>query len=245
MAVGNDYTKDFFLKPHIHQRAQLLYAGSGTMILGTREGRFLLPPGQAAWIPPEMPHEVQMVGVVSTRSLYLEPDVLGNAPRNCRVISVPPLARSLLFRAVDLPVEYDLDGRDGLVMNLLFHELLATPPLPQHIPIPTHLRLAALCHKFLEEMSPHDTIDSWSKTLNVSRRTFTRLFKRETGMAFATWRQEVSLFSALPRLLADESVTVVALDLGYTSPSAFTSMFRRAFGASPTQYIKQYRAKAG
>jgi AraC-like DNA-binding protein len=29
----------------------------------------------------------------------------------------------------------------------------------------------------------------------------------------------------------------VAFDVGYNSPSAFTAMFRRAFGSAPTQYL--------
>jgi AraC-like DNA-binding protein len=33
-------------------------------------------------------------------------------------------------------------------------------------------------------------------------------------------------------------VTAIALDLGYESPSAFTAMFRRAFGVPPGQYLK-------
>ena len=31
--------------------------------------------------------------------------------------------------------------------------------------------------------------------------------------------------------------TTVAYDVGYNSPSAFTAMFRRAFGRAPTQYL--------
>lgn len=42
---------------------------------------------------------------------------------------------------------------------------------------------------------------------------------------------------ALPRLAAGESVTRVALDLGYASPSAFTRMFRRVLGVSPSEYL--------
>ncbi|MAD40478.1 helix-turn-helix domain-containing protein, partial [Tistrella sp.] len=35
-----------------------------------------------------------------------------------------------------------------------------------------------------------------------------------------------------------ETVTNVALDLGYDSPSAFTAMFRRILGASPRDYLR-------
>ena len=43
---------------------------------------------------------------------------------------------------------------------------------------------------------------------------------------------------ALPRLASGETVTNVALDLGYDSPSAFTAMFRRILGASPRDYLR-------
>ena len=45
-----------------------------------------------------------------------------------------------------------------------------------------------------------------------------------------------SLLSAVPRLLAGEAVTTIAFDLDYSSPAAFTTMFRQLVGASPTAY---------
>jgi AraC-like DNA-binding protein len=73
----------------------------------------------------------------------------------------------------------------------------------------------------------------------MSRRAFTRLFRRETGLTFATWRQQACLIAALPRLAAGEPVTAVAIDLGYDNPAAFTSMFKRALGSSPRAYLKK------
>ncbi|HSC11614.1 MAG TPA: helix-turn-helix domain-containing protein, partial [Rhodanobacteraceae bacterium] len=57
------------------------------------------------------------------------------------------------------------------------------------------------------------------------------------GMSFATWRQNVRLVDALSRLATGHSVTSTALDVGYSSPSAFTAMFRRTFGVPPTHYL--------
>jgi AraC-like DNA-binding protein len=71
----------------------------------------------------------------------------------------------------------------------------------------------------------------------MGRRTFTRTFRRETGISFATWRQNVRLLDALARLAEGHSITETALDVGYSSPSAFTAMFHRAFGVAPTQYL--------
>ena len=44
------------------------------------------------------------------------------------------------------------------------------------------------------------------------------------------------LLVALPRLAAGEAVTTVALDLGYESPTSFSTMFRRVLGKSPSHY---------
>ena len=78
----------------------------------------------------------------------------------------------------------------------------------------------------------------WADALAMNRRTFTRLFRAETGMSFGEWRQQACLFAALPRLAAGESVTALALDLGYESPAAFTSMFKRVLGAPPSRYMR-------
>jgi AraC-like DNA-binding protein len=79
----------------------------------------------------------------------------------------------------------------------------------------------------------------WSEPLGMSRRAFTRLFRRETGLSFVEWRQQACLIAALPRLSAGEPVTTVALDLGYDNPAAFTTMFKRVLGASPRNYLRR------
>jgi AraC-like DNA-binding protein len=70
----------------------------------------------------------------------------------------------------------------------------------------------------------------------MSRRAFTRLFRQETGMSLSEWRQQAIVVTALARLASGESVTTVALDCGYANAGAFSSMFRRITGASPTTY---------
>ena len=40
----------------------------------------------------------------------------------------------------------------------------------------------------------------------------------------------------MPRLLAGEAVTTIAFDLYYSSPAAFTTMFKKLVGTSPNAY---------
>jgi AraC-like DNA-binding protein len=43
---------------------------------------------------------------------------------------------------------------------------------------------------------------------------------------------------AMCLLAEDEKVTFAALESGYSTPSAFISMFRKALGITPTSYFK-------
>jgi AraC-like DNA-binding protein len=81
------------------------------------------------------------------------------------------------------------------------------------------------------------TLDIWARAAGASSRTLTRLFLAETGMTFRQWQRQARLLAGLVRLADGQPVTVVALEVGYASPSAFIAMFRRALGTTPGQYF--------
>ena len=88
-------------------------------------------------------------------------------------------------------------------------------------------------------MNPGDnrTLEKWGNVVGATGRTLTRRFRSETGMSFGQWRQQVRILEALKRLAMNEPVTTVAMELGYDSPSAFISMFKKALGKTPGQYF--------
>jgi AraC-like DNA-binding protein len=172
---------------------------------------------------------------------YVEPRARPDLSDTCRVLEVSDLLRELILEATRMPVEYDVNGRDGRVMALILDEIAAAPSVPLHVAMPQDPRLTRVCRAILADPAHADTLDDWARVAGVGRRTFTRMFRRETRMSFAAWRQHVRLMEALSRLATGEAVTAVALDVGYNSPSAFTAMFRKAFGqgkrATPRRVI--------
>jgi AraC-like DNA-binding protein len=88
----------------------------------------------------------------------------------------------------------------------------------------------------LEQPGDPRTLDEWAPSTNASPRTLARLFVAETGLTFGAWRQQARVLEAMGRLGGGQAVTDVALDLGYDSVSAFSAMFRRAAGVSPSAY---------
>jgi AraC-like DNA-binding protein len=239
IALGNEFPAGHAIPPHRHRRCQLLFGESGVVMVTTAFGTWVVPPQRGMWIPGGATHEVRMLGNVRMLSLYLEPSDAAGMPDRCQVVRISPLMQGLMAEAADLPVEYDPESRAGALMTLLQYEMRQLPVLPLALPFPAHGPLADRCRRFLAQPTPHETIDAWSAALGVSRRAFTRLFRRETGLSFAAWRQQACLFAALPRLIAGVPVTTIALDLGYDNPAAFTTMFKRLLGASPRNYLKQ------
>jgi len=62
-------------------------------------------------------------------------------------------------------------------------------------------------------------------------------------MTFVEWRHKLRLLNAIERLAQGQSVTQVALDLGYLSISAFIAMFRRRLGVTPSYFIQRAALK--
>lgn len=241
VAMASEYSDGYRVPEHEHVRAQLLHAIHGVVLIKTRFGRWIVPPDHAMWIPAGIVHAVEMLGDVSMRSIYVLPGAIEGLPARLHVVAVGDLMRSLIVEAVGLPAQAASAERSLLVLNLILHEIPRLPERPLGLPFPSDVRIASLCRRFLAAPSPHTTIDDWAAWLGMSRRSFTRTFQRETGLSLSTWRQQALLFAALPRLADGEPVTSVALDLGYDSVPAFTTMFRRMLGASPRSYLRRSR----
>jgi AraC-like DNA-binding protein/mannose-6-phosphate isomerase-like protein (cupin superfamily) len=236
-ALADEYAHGFHDPRHHHERAQLLYASAGIMLVITDKASYVVPPQRALWMPSGMDHEMYARGHVSVRTLYVKEDACTGLPTTCRVFDVSDLLRELIIEAARIPVEYDVNGRDGRLMDLMLAELTCMRSTPLQVPMPHNERLVRVCTAILRDPAQNDALDDWADIAGMGRRTFTRTFRRETGMSFAAWRQNVRLMEALSRLAMGQSVTVVAFDVGYSSPSAFTAMFRRTFGVAPTRYL--------
>ncbi|WP_312608980.1 AraC family transcriptional regulator [Agrobacterium pusense] len=238
VALGITYPDGYIEEKHSHRRAQLLYGTSGVLMLTTQRGAWMMPPHRGMWIPPGTEHEVKMLGSVAMRSIYIEPAASKAPFDHCQVVSISGLMKELLMEAATLPRHYDKSGRDGAVMDLILHELRRLSPVPLTLPLPGDAKLSSLCRDFLLHPNSQETVDDWVEQAAMSRRTFTRRFKSQTGLSFVAWRQQACLMSALPRLAQGEAITTVAFDLGYENPASFTAMFVRLLGIAPREYLR-------
>ena len=245
VTLAGEYPDGHKVTAHRHGRAQLLHALAGVVTVWTEAGRWMVPPDHAMWIPAGSEHSVEMLGDVSMRSVYVREDAGADLPSGLRVVGMSELMRSLLIEAVAMGQAEGQGRRRTLLLDLLVEEIAHLPERPLGLPMPADPRLVSLCRSFLNAPSARATIDDWAERSSMSRRTFTRAFARETGLGLSAWRQQACLFAALPRLTEGESITTVALDLGYESVPAFITMFKRMLGMAPRAYLRGVKAAAG
>ena len=222
---------------HSHKRAQLVYAASGVMVVKTRESTWVIPPQRAVWVPSRVDHETRTIGQVAMRTIYVAPRTATQLLRDCCAINVSPLLRELILRAADMPLLYDRKGAEGRLMQLILDEIRVSPMLPLHLPIPAHPQLAPICERIVRELHRPATLARLATDAGMSKRTAERLFLRETSMTFSRWRQQARLLTALTRMAAGQSVKKAAFEAGYSTQSAFTSVFKRAFDTTPGKYF--------
>ncbi|GHF38316.1 AraC family transcriptional regulator [Seohaeicola zhoushanensis] len=237
-AAGTDYPAGTQVPPHSHDRHQLMHGLSGVLMVSTPAGHWIVPPEHALWIPAGCTHWVEMLGAVRMRSVYVRPGDIA-AQDSPRVLGMTPLVRALLVEAVGMANRPEEAFRDRLVAELLLTEIPRLPEQPLALPLPVEPRLLRLCRAFIAAPDARASLDDWATRAGMSRRSLSRHFRTETGLSLDHWRQQACVFAALPRLIEGEKVTTVALDLGYDSPAAFTTMFRRMLGETPRAYARR------
>jgi AraC-like DNA-binding protein/mannose-6-phosphate isomerase-like protein (cupin superfamily) len=224
--------------PHRHSRAHLFYCAEGVFRIVRKEATWMVPPSQAVWIPSEVEHSVYATHSVALLSLFVDASATTGLPDSCQVVHVLPLLRELIFKAVDVGNEYAATGTGARLMQVILDELRGLEPAPLSLPLASDNRVRQLSEALLANPADERSLEAWAPRVGASARTLARLFMSETGLTFAEWRRQMRLLEAIDRLGKGQTVTRVALDLGYESPSAFIAMFRRTLGASPGKYFR-------
>ncbi|VVE69472.1 AraC family transcriptional regulator [Pandoraea captiosa] len=242
---GSDHERSLFrigtreLDWHAHVRGQLFCVHSGLVHVHTPFGAWVLPPYRAGWIPPGVTHRVSLSGVVSGWIVLVAPGAATKLPTTPRVVGVSELLAALVKRAASWASREALTEDEARLAQVLIDEIALAPAEPLGLPMPTDARAARVARAVLGDLGGQTSLEVLAQRAGVSSRTARRLFVAETGMGFTQWRQQARLVSALERLANGEPVGAIADSLGYSTPSNFIAMFRRAFGESPGRYFRQ------
>jgi len=232
---------------HRHTRGQFLFPRHGRFRVCIEGQSWLASSSQAVWIPAGALHCVRPLEDTEIHNAYLCPDICRTLPGEPTAMGVSPLLAELI--AFGLTPAACCRGPDcGRVANdqgaaearrlqqVVADQIRRAGDRPGlHVPTSEDARLAPVLRRVMDNPADNRPLEDWAETAHLSSRTLSRLFLRETGMTFGQWRQRVRIIEAISRLGEGQPVLTVALDLGYASQSAFTAMFRKMTGRTPSE----------
>lgn len=237
VAWSGHYANGDEIASHSHPRAQLLYAVEGVMRVRTPNSVWTIPSHRALWVPPGVEHHSFMMSDLEMRTVYVSADIPLSLGSECRAISVSGLLRELILGLLQEPAEYPIPGRGEHLVALILMEIDRAATQSIEIPWPQDRRLQRVCQLVLDSPGISRTIEELADIAGASARTLIRLFPKETGLKYHQWAQQVQLAEAIGRLGRGETIARIASFLGYSSPSAFSAMFKRNTGVTPNHFF--------
>lgn len=233
VGFAHDYPAAHETGWHHHPRAQLLHAIGGVMRVVTESALFIVPPGTGLWVPANVLHTVRMPTGLEMRALFLREDAARAGPEAVTVVAVSPLLRELILAACEQPVMWDEAGPVRHVVALALHEISRAATRPISVPTCRDPRLRRVTEVLLSDPADPRGLEDLAALAGASARTLARLFRRETGMSFQTWRRQLRLTEGMAALARGETPARAAAAIGYSSGAAFGAAFRAAFGVTP------------
>lgn len=234
---------DTLVGAHSHVWGQLTYAVNGLMRVSAENSSWTVPPQRAIWVAPHIVHEVTMLESAWLTPLRIHASRDPYPGEACRVVEVSPLLRELIA-ALDANQHEAPSPRSRLLGELILDELARAPSRPIRVPLPQDKRLKSLCQSLIDAPGATQTLGQWAGAVGASERTLARLFEKELGMSFGQWRQQVRLAHGAALIARGLPLWQVAQQLGYASQSAFTAMFRKTFGSTPSAFFADQLRRA-
>ncbi|MES2183728.1 MAG: helix-turn-helix transcriptional regulator [Pseudomonadota bacterium] len=221
---------------HQHRTGQLVIALRGAVSCEVPGTLWMVPPQAGVWIPGGTPHSNHSTANAVIFYLFIAPGAAA-LPTKCCTLRISPMLSEMIQYLASLPPRYEPDGPTDRLAHVLLEQLCSMSTEEFSLPMPEDARLRAISRAIILDPSDRRTLDGWAHELGVSERTLNRLCLKQTGLSFGRWRRQLHMIVALRELSGGATVQQVAYHLGYESPSAFSTIFKKSFGKPPATYI--------
>ena len=227
---------DHTLPTHTHEWDQLTYATAGVLRVSTADASWVVPPHRAVWVPAGVAHAEQMFAPVSVRTLYLAPRHRRALPRECGTLNVSSLLRELILHVSRLGALDRRTPSQARMIGVLLDQLTEVSEVPLQLPLPRDARALRFASLLQAEPAARATVavaGAAGRRQPADDRAVVRAGDAHDGGGMAAAAAAAARRAAAGR---GEPVTTVALEIGYSSVSAFIAVFKRAFGATPKPF---------
>ncbi len=224
--------------PHYHLEGQLLFATKGVMLVETEDNRWIIPPQRALWLPPLHIHSYSLLSDTELRAIYVSSSLIAECTNFTKSDQVHVItATSLVKELIAGLFTEDYNAPIHRKMALLLLEILSeAPPMAAELPMPRDERLFRVASDLMTSQHWEASLSDMADKANMSERTFSRLYMRDTGFSFRTWKQRARICASLDLLSNGVPIKQIAYQLGFSCPAAFSAAFRSIMGTTPKAF---------
>lgn len=230
--------------PHAHSWTQISIPLSRALTVMTGGHALVVAPMTALWMPAGVVHQAQVDRSVQVCSLYVNPRLVMAGPNMACAIQTTPFVRELVLHMSSLDDRQRQSPYGLQLLEIFLANAVPSPTERVSLKMPSDRRLRVVAHAVLADPADERTLEEWSGVVGASYRTLARHFIKETGLTFHEWKQTACVIEAMKALGTGHRVCNVAAELGYSSVSGFTAMFKRITGCTPSEYARVHEHAA-
>ncbi|ABX88171.1 helix-turn-helix domain-containing protein [Yersinia pestis] len=222
--------------PHTHPFGQLICVKSGVLAMSIGGQRFLAPPEFIVWIPAGMEHSSYNRKPMHFRAIDIALDFCTELPASPGLMNVSPIFNAIVEDCFTRDLLMPETQQDRRLAHVLIDQLKVSPVQRTYLPTSQDKLLSPILAALERCPADSTSLALWAKRVYTTERTLSLRCQQELGMAFSEWRQRLRFLHAISLLEQGKTVNSVALDVGYSSASAFIAMFQQISGTTPERF---------
>lgn len=231
------------LRPHCHNRHQIIYVLSGTLHVETEKTSYFVTDRHLVWIPSGTQHRLSS----NNRQITLLTSYFSLENQSAEEVTVyhtdELIARNLRFIST-FPHLHKLQQPEIFSFARSFFQMLpricqqATFSMQPFI-LAKDSRLLPVLEYIKANLHQELTIEQVASLFNFSVRNLTRLFT-SSGIRFVHYLNYQRIVRAI-EILTDNVLNIeqTAYEVGFNSPNSFTRVFKQITGEPPSAYFRR------
>lgn len=219
---------------HSHEWGEFLYSFNGLIEITINEKRYLVLPHYGIWVPPDVKHGCCNNKQAQHCAIYIAWDFCVEFCMIPCSVQISPLMRSMLHH-LDVSGFKSGDEQERF-LHVFMDQLRTAPCIDSYLPVSKEPQLAGLLLELEQNPGDSRSVKELASSLGMTERTLARRCQKELGITLLEWRQRLRAIKALVMLEEGVNVEQIALELGYSSSSAFIAMFKRLMGKTPAEF---------
>jgi len=129
--------------------------------------------------------------------------------------------------------------------DVLVSQVMNAALTPTSLHLPSDSRARRLAEATLRDPKSSLKLQALCGDFGMSVRTLQRIFQRELGVDYDSWRRQVRLLKSLELLTTGTTIQATSVAVGYRQASTFIAAFSRQFGLTPRAWIARHSSTFG